>query len=154
MWCLKHMQRTSWLKHMQRTSWRAKKSNENVLRQICHNTRLLKSIKIRQMKFLGHVIRNEKLEQSTRETTTNMPTCNSSEKAQPLLSMTHVTGNYGKKLLMRQSMSGSDRIQDDDDGGVTPLPPTTQLPLILLSRAEILELLQCMTIFSSIGNSC
>ena len=53
MWCFRHMQRIS---------WRAKKSNENVLRQIGHNTRLLKSIKMRQMKFLGHVIRKEKLE--------------------------------------------------------------------------------------------
>ena len=53
MWCFRRMQRIS---------WRAKKSNENVLRQIGHNTRLLKSIKIRQMKLLGHVIRQEKLE--------------------------------------------------------------------------------------------
>ena len=49
MWCFRHMQRIS---------WRAKKSNESVLRQ----TGLLKSIKIRQMRFLGHVIRKEKLE--------------------------------------------------------------------------------------------
>ena len=52
MWCFRRMQRIS---------WRAKKSNENVLRQVSRNTRLLKSIKIRQMKFLGHVIRKEKL---------------------------------------------------------------------------------------------
>ena len=57
-------------RRMQRTSWRAKKSNENVLRQIGHHTTLfdichrllLRSIKIRQIRFLGHVIRKEKLE--------------------------------------------------------------------------------------------
>ena len=38
------------------------KSREKDLRQIGHNTRLLKSIKIRQMKFLGHVMRHKKLE--------------------------------------------------------------------------------------------
>ena len=53
MWCFRRMQRIS---------WGAKKSNENVLRQIGHHTSLLKSIKIRQMRFLGHVIRKEKLE--------------------------------------------------------------------------------------------
>ena len=48
-----------------------------------------------------------------RETTTD--TCNSSVKAQPLLSMTHMTEKHGKRLLIRKSISGSDRIQDDDD---------------------------------------
>ena len=40
--------------------------------------------------------------------------CNSSVKAQSLLSMTHMTENHGKMLLMKQSMSGPDKIQDDD----------------------------------------
>ena len=53
MWCFRHMQRIS---------WRAKRSNENVFRQIGQNTRLLKSIRIRQMKFLGNVIIQGKLE--------------------------------------------------------------------------------------------
>ena len=47
---------------MQRISWRAKSSNENAIKHIGHNRRLLKSIKMRQMKFLGLVIRKEKLE--------------------------------------------------------------------------------------------
>ena len=38
------------------------KSNKNVLRQIGHYTSLLKSIKTEEMRFLGHVIRKEKLE--------------------------------------------------------------------------------------------
>jgi len=29
--------------------------------------------------------------------------------------MTHEIEKHGKRLLMRQSMSGSDRIQDNDD---------------------------------------
>ena len=49
-------------RRMQRSSWKAKMSNENVLRQIGQHTSLLKAIKIRQMSFLGHVIRKEKLE--------------------------------------------------------------------------------------------
>ena len=53
MWCFSRMQQIS---------WKAKISNENVLRQIGHHTSLLKAIKIRQMSFLGHVIRKEKLE--------------------------------------------------------------------------------------------
>ena len=53
MWCFRRMLRIS---------WRAKQSNEIVLRQIGHNNRFLKSIKMSQMKFLGHVIRKEKLE--------------------------------------------------------------------------------------------
>ena len=53
MWCFRRMQRIS---------WKAKMSNEHVLRQIGQHANLLKAIKIRQMRFLGHVIRKEKLE--------------------------------------------------------------------------------------------
>jgi len=73
-----------WSRRIQRISWRVKMSNERVLRQIGHNTRLLKSIKMWQIKFLCHVIRKrnwstsisnwiDTWKKSTRETTTNIP---------------------------------------------------------------------------------
>ena len=70
------------------------------------------------MTFFCHAIRKEKLEHlpltvlipgKQDEGDNDKHTCNSSVKAQPLLSMTHMTEKHGKRLLMRQSMSGSDR---------------------------------------------
>ena len=111
-------------RRMQRISWRAKKPNENVLRQIGHNTELLKSIEMRQMKFLGHVIRKEKLEYLS--LTGLIPGKRArGRQRQTYLQLfgkspsTLIPDAYDrkawKKSLMRQSMSGSDRIQDDDD---------------------------------------
>ena len=53
MWCLRRMQRISWT---------AKKSNSEVLRITCKQKSLLKEIKRRQLRFLGHVIRKGELE--------------------------------------------------------------------------------------------
>ena len=47
---------------MQRISWTAKKSNAEVLRITCKQKSLLKEIKRRQLRFLGHVIRKGELE--------------------------------------------------------------------------------------------
>ena len=68
----------------------------------------------------------------------NNHTYNNSVKAKPLLSMMHMTGKHGKSLLMRQSMSLSDRIQrirdddddDDDDAGWCTVSPDFQPPFI------------------------
>ncbi|XP_075253241.1 uncharacterized protein LOC142345043 [Convolutriloba macropyga] len=53
MWCLRRMQ---WI------SWTAKKSNAEVLTITCKQKSLLKEIKRRQLRFLGHVIRKGELE--------------------------------------------------------------------------------------------
>ena len=53
MWCFRRMQRISWM---------ARKTNEDVLHQVNQNNSLLKNIKIRQYKFLGHINRKLKLE--------------------------------------------------------------------------------------------
>ena len=53
MWCFRRMQRISWM---------ARKTNEAVLHQVNQNKSLLKNIKIRQYKFLGHINRKLKLE--------------------------------------------------------------------------------------------
>lgn len=54
MWCYRRMQRISWTAHM---------TNENVLHQIQQERSLMKEITMRQMKFLGHSIRKQGLEQ-------------------------------------------------------------------------------------------
>ena len=101
---------------MQRILWRAKKSNKNVLRQIVHNKHFLKWIKVRQMRFLGHVVRKDKLEHlsltgfiSEKEhgVDNGKHICNSLAKTHTVLSMMHVTKKHGKRLFMRQPMSGT-----------------------------------------------
>ena len=47
---------------MQRISWMARKTNKDALHQVNQNKCLLKNIKIRQYKFLGHINRKLKLE--------------------------------------------------------------------------------------------
>ena len=53
MWCFRRKQRISWM---------ARKISEDVLHQVNQNKSLLKNIKIRQYKFLGHINRKLKLE--------------------------------------------------------------------------------------------
>ena len=53
MWCFRRMQRIS---------WKALKTNSEVLAQTGTSRDLLKSIRTRQLRFLGHVIRKRKLE--------------------------------------------------------------------------------------------
>ncbi|KAG1670235.1 Histone deacetylase 3 [Nymphon striatum] len=49
-------------RRMQRISWKARKTNEEVLRQTNQERCMLKKIKQRQYKFLGHVLRKQQLE--------------------------------------------------------------------------------------------
>ena len=53
MWCFRRTQRILWM---------ARKTNDDVLDQVNQNKSLLKNIKIRQYKFLGHINRKLKLE--------------------------------------------------------------------------------------------
>ena len=53
MWCWRRMQKISWVE---------KKSNAHVLQSINSERELIKTIRIRQMRFLGHVMRRGELE--------------------------------------------------------------------------------------------
>lgn len=50
------------LRRMQRITWTARTTNEEVLHQVNKIRSLLKNIKRRQLKFVGHVLRKGKLE--------------------------------------------------------------------------------------------
>ena len=56
MWCYRRMLRLSWTK---------KVTNEEVLKRIREGRTLMKRIRKRQLEFLGHVMRKEKLENLT-----------------------------------------------------------------------------------------
>ena len=51
------------LRRMQRIAWTAQVTNETVLKQTCQVRQLLNAIKNRQLQFLGHIMRQENLEQ-------------------------------------------------------------------------------------------
>ena len=49
-------------RRMLRVSWRDRVTNEEVLRRVGQQRTLLAELRKRQMNFLGHVLRNEKVE--------------------------------------------------------------------------------------------
>ena len=141
MWCFRRMQQMS---------WSAKKSNENVLRQIGQHPRSLKSIKIRQMSFLGHVIRKEKLEHLSLTGVIPGKRARGRQRQTYLQQFTKcpttlIQGAYDiqawrQSLLMRQSMSGPDRIQDNDDDVTENNIRPTKLHTIQRKRSTSLHL--------------
>ena len=92
------------LRRMLRVSWRDHVTNDEVLRRAQTNRTLLRTIRARQMKFLGHVIRENGLEKICLQGMVDGKRARGRQRVKYLDSLTQdITGNKKPHELMRDA---------------------------------------------------